>query len=143
MFRQEGKNLYLCMDIDLIRGRIKIRRKMLGHTQEYMANKLNISVNAYGELESGDTRIINPRVIEVAKIFGDSLEYLLFGVDSESDCEDQLKSMEEEFLKKIESIHTQYQIEIKELEGANEELKVTLKTKDGIIGVLKEKLPKY
>jgi len=95
------------------------------------------------ELESGDTRIINPRVIEVAKIFGDSLEYLLFGVDSESDCEDQLKSMEEEFLKKIESIHTQYQIEIKELEGANEELKVTLKTKDGIIGVLKEKLPKY
>jgi len=48
MFRQEGKNLYLCMDIDLIRGRIKIRRKMLGYTQEYMANKLNISVNAYG-----------------------------------------------------------------------------------------------
>ena len=143
VLRQGCKNLHLYMDIDLIRDRIRIRRKVLGYTQEYMANKLNISVNAYGELESGSTKIINLRVLEIAEILEDSLEHLLFGGISESDCEERLKSMEEEFLKKIEGIHTQYQIKIKELEGANEELKVTLKTKDGIIGVLKEKLPNY
>ena len=131
------------MNMDLIRDRIKIKRRMLGYTQEYMANKLNISVNAYGELESGGTKIINPRVIEIAGILNEPLEYILFGVGSERGCEERLKSMEEEFLKKIENIHTQYQIQIKELEGANEELKVALKTKEGIIGVLKEKLPNY
>ena len=131
------------MNIDLVRGRIKARRRALGYTQEYMANKLNISVNAYGELESGDTKIINPRVAEIAEILNEPLEFILFGVDGENDCGEQLKLMEEEFLEKIENIHTQYQIKIKELEGANEELKVALKTKEGIIGVLKEKLPNY
>jgi len=131
------------MNIDLIRGRIKTKRRVLGYTQEYMANKLNISVNAYGELESGGTKIINPRVVEIAEMLNEPLEFILFGVGGENDCGEQLKLMEEEFLKKIESLHTQYQIKIKELEGANEELKVALKTKEGIIDVLKEKLPNY
>jgi Helix-turn-helix. len=116
---------------------------MLGYTQEYMANKLNISVNSYGELESGGTKIINLRIVKIAEILNESLEFILFGAGGESDYGEQLKLMEEEFLKKIESIHTQYQIKIKELEGVNEELKVALKTKEGIIGVLKEKLPNY
>ena len=131
------------MDIDLIRGRIKERRKAMGYTQEYMANKLDISVNAYGELESGETKIVNSRVIEVARILNESLEYILFGANNEDEYKERLRQMEEMFQKKIESIHTQYQIKIQELEGANEELRVALKTKDGIIGVLKEKLPNY
>jgi len=143
VFLWASKNLYLYMNMESIRDRIKIKRKVLGYTQEYMANKLNISVNAYGELESGGTKIINPRVIEIAEILNESLEYIIFGVGRDGDCEEKLKSMEEEFLKKTEQIHTLYQIKIKELEGTNEELKVALKTKEGIIGVLKEKLPSY
>ena len=131
------------MDIDFIRNRIRDRRKALGYTQEYMANRLDISVNAYGELESGDTKIINPRVIKIAEILDESLEYILFGVSSEDDHREKIRLLEEEHRRMIDNIETQHQIKIKELEGANEELRVALKTKEGIIGVLKEKLPKY
>ena len=131
------------MDIELIKERIRIKRKILGYTQEYMANKLKISVNAYGELESGNTRIVSPRVIKIAEILNESMEYILFGVNNIDTCEKEIKSVVEEYEKRLEGIRTEYQIKVKELEGVNEELRVTLKTKDGIIGVLKEKLPRY
>ena len=131
------------MDVYLVRNRIKDKRKELGYTQEYMAGRLNISLHAYGELESGKTKIMNMRVVEVSKILGESLEYILFGANDAGDYEEMLKQLKEEFQSKIENMQTQHQIKMQELEGTIAELRIALQTKEGIIGVLKEKLPNY
>jgi len=51
-----------------IRERIKKIRVEKGYSQEYMADRLNISQNAYHKLERGHTRINLQKFLEISKI---------------------------------------------------------------------------
>lgn len=57
--------------------KIRTLRIMKGYSQEYMANELEISQNAYSKLEAGKTQISVKRVYEIALVLGISIYELL------------------------------------------------------------------
>lgn len=66
--------------------RMKEQRKSLHFTQEYMAEKLDISIKHYGEVERGIAGLSLENLIEVSEILGVSLDYLVKGTNENDDC---------------------------------------------------------
>lgn len=64
--------------------RMKEQRRLLHFTQEYMAEKLNISLKHYGSVERGVAGLSLENLVEVSEIIGVSLDYLVKG-DKETD----------------------------------------------------------
>lgn len=60
-------------------NRMKEKRKQLHYTQEYMAEKLNVSMKHYGGVERGNAGLSLENMIEVSDILGVSLDYLIKG----------------------------------------------------------------
>ena len=60
-------------------ARIQKLRKLHGLTQEQLAEKLNISVNYLGKLETGNYGGSIDLLIEIAETFGVTLDYLILG----------------------------------------------------------------
>lgn len=60
-------------------NRMKEHRKSLHYTQEYMAEKLNISIKHYGGVERGIAGLSLENLICVSDILGVSLDYLVKG----------------------------------------------------------------
>ena len=48
--------------------KIRILRRLKGHSQEYMAEKLGITQGAYGKIERGESDITLTRLGEIAAI---------------------------------------------------------------------------
>ena len=59
--------------------RIKNRRKKLSMTQEEMAEKLNISVKHFSEVERGIAGLSIENLIKVSDVLGLSLDYIIKG----------------------------------------------------------------
>ena len=66
-----------------IRERIKRIRIDKGYSQDYMAEMLNISQNAYHKLERGHTKINLQKFIDISKIFEIDVSELIAGPDHE------------------------------------------------------------
>jgi transcriptional regulator with XRE-family HTH domain len=64
-----------------IRERIKTVRIEKGYSQDYMADMLNISQNAYHKLEKGHTRIHLEKLIDIAKVLEVEVSDLFNGPD--------------------------------------------------------------
>lgn len=62
-----------------IRERIKKIRVEKGYSQDYMAEMLNISQNAYHKLERGHTRINLKKFIDIARILEIEVSELING----------------------------------------------------------------
>lgn len=56
---------------------IRLLRNSQRLSQENMAQELNISLNAYGEIERGNTKLIHDKLPKIADIFGIKLGELL------------------------------------------------------------------
>lgn len=65
--------------VDEIRERIKKIRLEKGYSQDYMADKLNISQNAYHKLEKGYCRIHLLKLIDISTILEIELMELING----------------------------------------------------------------
>ncbi len=63
-----------------IGNRLKSQRKNLHITQEQMAEKLDISIKHYSEVERGIIGFSLDKWIQVSEILGISLDYLLLGI---------------------------------------------------------------
>lgn len=50
--------------------KIRSMRKSKNWTQEEMAEKLNMCVNAYAKIERGETNALNPKLEKIAQAFG-------------------------------------------------------------------------
>lgn len=50
--------------------KIRSIRKSKNWTQEEMADKLNMCVNAYAKIERGETNTLNPKLEKIAQLFG-------------------------------------------------------------------------
>ncbi len=131
------------MNYDPIRDRIKRQRRTLGLTQEYMAAILEISANSYREIENGPTTLINPRLYEIAKILNIPLDYLIFGTPTADDNQKKIEEIERNYQKKELSLKASFKIQLAEKEEEIDILEAKLKTKESIIGVLKERNPDY
>lgn len=66
--------------------RMKEKRKLLHYTQEYMAEKLDISIKHYGSVERGLAGLSLENLVEVSDILGVSLDYLVKGENENRDC---------------------------------------------------------
>lgn len=70
--------------------RLQFYRKNLHLTQEQIAEKLDISVKHYSELERGLTGISVDDLISISDILGVNIDYLLKGSDYTSSIPDEL-----------------------------------------------------
>jgi transcriptional regulator with XRE-family HTH domain len=57
--------------------RLKKIREFRNYTQEHMANKLDISQNAYHKLENGTTKLTTDRLEQIAKVLDVPVESIL------------------------------------------------------------------
>lgn len=64
-----------------IGSRLRKKRKQLHLTQENMAEKLNISIKHYGEVERGNAGLSLENLVEVSDILDVSLDYLIKGIE--------------------------------------------------------------
>lgn len=120
------------------REKIKLMRAEKGWSQEQVAEKLNMSLNAYGDIERGRTRPNLRRLEQIAKIFGIELEDLVSdrnilnfgGTQSnhyyqnwyDNSSSEQLLKLQHE-LEKVQLINTQQTEKIELLKQQNKDLR--------------------
>lgn len=75
--RPAGSYLADIKTAPMIADRIRRKRKDLGYSQEYMAQRLGISLSAYNRLENEETKLDIGRLQEVAGILEEDIEYFV------------------------------------------------------------------
>ena len=124
------------MDNSTIKDNIRRMRKASRLTQEEMANKLDISLTAYRDLEKGSTNIVNANVIKIAQLLDTSTEELVLGYRPVQTPAKLLEDMRSEYGGRISAM----QRRITDLEKLVESLQETINTKNEIITMLKNRL---
>ena len=124
------------MDNSTIKDNIRRMRKASRLTQEEMANKLDISLTAYRDLEKGSTNIVNANVIRIAQLLDTSTEELVLGYRPVQTPVKLLEDMRSEYGGRISAM----QRRITDLEKLVESLQETINTKNEIITMLKNRL---
>ena len=124
------------MDNSTIKDNIRRMRKASRLTQEEMANKLDISLTAYRDLEKGNTNIVNANVMKIAQLLDTSTEELVLGYRPVQTPAKLLEDMRSEYGGRISSM----QRRITDLEKLVESLQETINTKNEIITMLKNRL---
>lgn len=87
-----------------IGSRLKKKRKQLHLTQEIMAEKLNISIKHYGEVERGNAGLSLENLVEVSNILDVSLDYLIKGIDTGATPFPEYRQLNEHQKKAIQEI---------------------------------------
>lgn len=77
-------------DIEKIGNRIRRLRKDQGTTQAQLAAELNIGDRHLRKIEAGEKGPSIDILIEIATLFGVSLDYIILGKQSQSDLKQQL-----------------------------------------------------
>lgn len=124
------------MDNSTIKDNIRRMRKASRLTQEEMANKLDISLTAYRDLEKGSTNIVNANVIKIAQLLDTSTEELVLGYRPVQTPAKLLEDMRSEYGGRISAM----QRRITDLEKLVETLEEIINTKNEIITMLKNRL---
>ncbi len=124
------------MDNSTIKDNIRRMRKASRLTQEEMANKLDISLTAYRDLEKGSTNIVNANVMKIAQLLDTSTEELVLGYRPVQTPVKLLEDMRSEYGGRISAM----QRRITDLEKLVESLQETINTKNEIITMLKNRL---
>lgn len=78
------------MDNRSIKENILRLREERGMTQEYVADSIGISLNAYWGIEKGKTSLISQRIYQLASIFNVSVSEIVFGYDAERETIDKM-----------------------------------------------------
>jgi transcriptional regulator with XRE-family HTH domain len=124
------------MDNSTIKDNIRRMRRASKLTQEEMANKLDISLTAYRDLEKGSTNIVNANVMKIAQLLDTSTEELVLGYRPVQTPAKLLEDMRSEYGGRISAM----QRRITDLEKLVETLEETINTKNEIITMLKNRL---
>lgn len=69
----------MSVDFQLIGSRIKTTRKQAGRTQEWLAEKIDVSVGYISQLERGITKISLDTLAEISSVLGGDMAYLVSG----------------------------------------------------------------
>ena len=125
------------MDNSSIKDNIRKVRKARKITQEELADRLDISLTAYRDLEKGSTNIVNANVIRLAELLGTSTEELFLGYRPVQAPGKLLEDVGSEYGGKIESMERR----IADLEKLVMSLEDTIATKNEIIALLKKSVP--
>ncbi len=124
------------MDNSTIKDNIRKRRKERKLTQEEMADRLDISLTAYRDLEKGHTNIVNANVIRIAELLETSAEELVLGYRPVQAPGKLLEDMRSEYGNRL-SVMERRIADLEKLVGSLEE---TIRSKNEIITMLKNSL---
>ncbi len=69
----------MSVDFGLIGSRIKSERKAVGKTQEWLAEKIDVSVGYISQIERGITKISLETLAEICSVLGSDISYLVSG----------------------------------------------------------------
>ena len=112
-------------------------RRQKGLTQEELADRLDISLTAYRDLEKGNTNIVNSNVIRLAELLDTTAEELVLGYRPVQAPGKLLEDVRTEYGGKIEAMERR----IADLEKLVRSLEETIATKNEIIAILKKSAP--
>jgi transcriptional regulator with XRE-family HTH domain len=126
------------MDNSSIKDNIRKVRKARKLTQEELADRLDISLTAYRDLEKGNTNIVNSNVIRLAELLGTTTEELVLGYRPVQAPGQLLEDVRTEYGGKIQTMERR----IADLEKLVRSLEETIATKNEIIALLKNSRPK-
>lgn len=102
--------------MNTIKTKIRKVRELKGFSQEYLAQKLNISQRAYSKMECGEIRIEQSRLEAIAEALEISLSQLkLF--DEDTIFEDNIHNNRKSNIFFQEKLVEQYEARIKNLES--------------------------
>ena len=124
------------MDNSTIKDNIRKRRKERKLTQEEMADRLDISLTAYRDLEKGHTNIVNANVIRIAELLETSTEELVLGYRPVQAPGKLLEDMRSEYGNRMSVMERR----IADLEKLVASLEETIRSKNEIITMLKNSL---
>ena len=124
------------MDNSSIKENIRKTRKSRKITQEDMAEKLDISLTAYRDLEKGSTSILNANIIRIGELLETSTEELLLGYRPVQASGKQVEEVRAEYSGRINVMERR----IADLEKLVASLEETITSKNEIISMLKKKL---
>ena len=122
------------MDNASIKDNIRKVRKARKLTQEELADRLEISLTAYRDLEKGNTNIVNNNVIRLAELLETTAEELVLGYRPVQAPGKLLEDVRSEYGGKIETMEKR----IADLEKLVRSLEETIATKNEIIALLKK-----
>ena len=122
------------MDNSSIKDNIRKVRKARKLTQEELADRLDISLTAYRDLEKGSTNIVNSNVFRLAELLGTSTEELVLGYRPVQAPGQMLEDIRSEYGGKIEAMERR----IADLEKLVQSQEETIRTKNDIISLLKK-----
>ena len=125
------------MDNSSIKDNIRKVRKARKLTQEELADRLDISLTAYRDLEKGNTSIVNSNVIRLAELLDTTAEELVLGYRPVQAPGKLLEDVRSEYGGKIEAMERR----IADLEKLVRSLEETIATKNEIIAILKKSAP--
>ena len=124
------------MDNSTIKDNIRKRRKERKLTQEEMADRLDISLTAYRDLEKGHTNIVNANVIRIAELLETSTEELVLGYRPVQAPGKLLEDMRSEYGNRMSVMERR----IADLEKLVASLEETIRSKNEIITMLRKTL---
>ena len=124
------------MDNSTIKDNIRKRRKERKLTQEEMADRLDISLTAYRDLEKGHTNIVNTNVIRIAELLETSTEELVLGYRPVQAPGKLLEDMRSEYGNRMSVMERR----IADLEKLVASLEETIRSKNEIITMLRNSL---
>ena len=122
------------MDNSTIKDNIRRMRKASRLTQEEMANKLDISLTAYRDLERGSTTIVNGNISRLAEEFETSPEELVLGYKPSQQASRVLEEVKGQYQSRVTLLEKQ----VEDLEKLVKTLEETIASKNEIIENNKE-----
>lgn len=139
--RATSLSLYSMTESEIKENIEKIRKERK-ITQQQMADLLNVDRNTYRNIEKGRSKIINPKLYNIAGILGISIKDIC--TDNYFSEREKLKEDEKLYSKKLHDMEAEYKVTIELLQKENADLKKKLsnyeewlKDKDSIISFLK------
>ena len=124
------------MDNSSIKENIRNARRSRKLTQEDLADRLDISLTAYRDLEKGSTNIVNSNVIRLAEILDTTTEELVLGYRPVQAPGKVLEDIRNEYGGHISVLERR----VAELQKMVAYLEETVRTKNEIISLLKKSL---
>jgi transcriptional regulator with XRE-family HTH domain len=87
------------MNNESLKKKIYRLRREKGLSQESIAEKLPMSLNAYAKIERGSTKLISDRLVKIAKLLDTTVEDLLLGpnLTTVEKCNTKCKLLSEQY----------------------------------------------
>lgn len=133
------------MNMKNTKSAISKRRRELGHSQEFMAEKLKMSLNGYRKIEIGTTSIIHPKLPEICALL-EIPPAELISPELGWNNREQIAKLEKE-LEKSKQINNEleasYNLMRREYEILLDQNSAAIESQKKLIGMLNETLSRY